>query len=81
MDEEAGAVIGIVTGAGMVNRVEGRRGFGTPAEALFEVCIECCPVLCAQKRSRWPSSADTDFVRCLRFLGFYATRLDYVRDE
>lgn len=37
LDAEAGAVIGIVTGAAFLNRVEGRRGFGTPAEVLFEV--------------------------------------------
>jgi hypothetical protein len=37
LDANTGSVVGIVTGAAMVNRVEGRRGFGTPAEALFEV--------------------------------------------
>ncbi|KAF8302596.1 hypothetical protein DL93DRAFT_2090554 [Clavulina sp. PMI_390] len=37
IDAETMSVIGIVTGDAMVNRVEGRRGFGTPAEALFEM--------------------------------------------
>lgn len=41
LDEGSGAVVGVVTGDVMVNRVEGRRGTGTPAEALFEVS-SCC---------------------------------------
>ncbi|KAF8320568.1 uncharacterized protein EI90DRAFT_3080647 [Cantharellus anzutake] len=37
IDEENGSVIGVITGHGMVNRIEGQRGFGTPAEAIYEM--------------------------------------------
>ncbi|KAF9505636.1 hypothetical protein BS47DRAFT_1306328 [Hydnum rufescens UP504] len=41
VDEESGAVIGMVTGHERSNRVEGHRGFGTPAEAIFHVSKSC----------------------------------------
>lgn len=37
MDEESGAVVGVVLGTQLVNNVEGVRGWGVPAEAIFEV--------------------------------------------
>lgn len=37
MDEESGAVIGVMLGTRMDNRVEGVRGWGVPSEAIFEV--------------------------------------------
>ena len=38
IDEESGSVVAVVTGHGTINRIEGHNGFGTPAEAIFEVC-------------------------------------------
>ncbi|KDQ19838.1 hypothetical protein BOTBODRAFT_379435 [Botryobasidium botryosum FD-172 SS1] len=37
VDETSGSVVGIVTGSRMNSHVEGLRGWGTPAEALFEL--------------------------------------------
>ncbi|KAI0048415.1 hypothetical protein FA95DRAFT_1490875 [Auriscalpium vulgare] len=37
VDEESGAVVGVMLGTRMDNRVEGVRGWGVPAEAIFEV--------------------------------------------
>ncbi|KAF9014944.1 hypothetical protein BDQ17DRAFT_1229107 [Cyathus striatus] len=37
IDEESGAVVGMVIGSRMDNRVEGVRGWGIPSEAIFEV--------------------------------------------
>ena len=37
IDEESGAVIGVMLGTRMDNRVEGVRGWGVPAEAIYEV--------------------------------------------
>ncbi|KAJ7107658.1 hypothetical protein C8R43DRAFT_905709 [Mycena crocata] len=37
VDEESGAVVGVVLGSRMDNRVEGIRGWGVPAEAVFEM--------------------------------------------
>ncbi|PFH50737.1 hypothetical protein AMATHDRAFT_144471 [Amanita thiersii Skay4041] len=37
VDEESGAVVGMVAGTRMDNRVEGLRGWGIPAEAIFEM--------------------------------------------
>lgn len=37
IDEESGSVVAIVTGHGTINRIEGNNGFGTPAEAIFEM--------------------------------------------
>ncbi|EKM60901.1 uncharacterized protein PHACADRAFT_247123 [Phanerochaete carnosa HHB-10118-sp] len=37
VDEESGAVVGIVLGSRMDNRVEGMRGWGVPAEMIYEV--------------------------------------------
>ncbi|OBZ79519.1 hypothetical protein A0H81_00585 [Grifola frondosa] len=37
VDEESGAVIGVMLGTQMVNRLEGVRGWGVPAETIFEM--------------------------------------------
>ncbi|ETW87484.1 hypothetical protein HETIRDRAFT_99831 [Heterobasidion irregulare TC 32-1] len=37
VDEETGAVVGVMLGTRMDNRVEGVRGWGVPAEAIFEM--------------------------------------------
>jgi len=37
IDEESGAVIGVMLGTQMDNRVEGLRGWGVPAETIFEM--------------------------------------------
>lgn len=37
VDEETGAVIGVVLGSQLQNRVEGVRGWGVPAETIFEM--------------------------------------------
>ena len=39
MDEESGSVIGVVLGAQLVNQVEGVKGWGVPAEMIFEVSL------------------------------------------
>jgi len=37
VDEESGAVVGVMLGTRMDNRVEGVRGWGIPAETIFEL--------------------------------------------
>ena len=37
VDENTGAVVGIMLGSRMDSSVEGVRGWGVPAEAIFEV--------------------------------------------
>ncbi|KAJ3479185.1 hypothetical protein NLI96_g9238 [Meripilus lineatus] len=37
VDEESGAVVGIMLGTRMDNRIEGVRGWGVPAETIFEM--------------------------------------------
>jgi len=37
VDEESGAVVGMMLGTRMDNRVEGMRGWGVPAETIFEM--------------------------------------------
>ncbi|TFY58636.1 hypothetical protein EVG20_g8073 [Dentipellis fragilis] len=37
IDEESGAVVGVMLGTRMDNRVEGVRGWGVPAEVIFEL--------------------------------------------
>ncbi|KAI0762804.1 hypothetical protein C8Q74DRAFT_1371790 [Fomes fomentarius] len=37
IDEESGSVIGVVLGTQLVNQVEGVRGWGVPAEMIFEM--------------------------------------------
>ncbi|KAF7306707.1 Aldehyde dehydrogenase [Mycena indigotica] len=37
VDEETGAVVGVILGTRMDSRVEGVRGWGTPSEAIFEM--------------------------------------------
>nr|VWP00596.1 MIT domain-containing protein [Ganoderma boninense] len=37
VDEESGSVIGVVLGTQLVNQVEGVKGWGVPAEMIFEV--------------------------------------------
>lgn len=39
VDEESGAVIGVIVGTRMDNRIEGVRGWGVPSETIFEVCV------------------------------------------
>lgn len=39
VDEESGAVVGVMLGTRMDNRVEGLRGWGVPSETIFEVCL------------------------------------------
>lgn len=41
IDEETGAVVGVMLGTRMDNRVEGLRGWGVPSESIFEV--SCVP--------------------------------------
>ncbi|KAJ3998448.1 hypothetical protein F5050DRAFT_1544675, partial [Lentinula boryana] len=40
IDEETGAVIGVMLGTRMDNRVEGTRGWGVPSETIFEVSLK-----------------------------------------
>lgn len=37
VDEESGAVVGVILGTRMDNRVEGVRGWGVPSETIFEM--------------------------------------------
>ena len=37
IDEESGSVIGVILGTQLVNQVEGVRGWGVPAEMIYEV--------------------------------------------
>lgn len=37
VDEESGAVVGVVLGTQLVNQLQGVRGWGVPAEMIFEV--------------------------------------------
>ncbi|KAI0321121.1 hypothetical protein OF83DRAFT_1101206 [Amylostereum chailletii] len=37
VDEDTGAVVGVVLGTRMDNRIEGTRGWGVPSEAIFEM--------------------------------------------
>lgn len=39
VDEESGAVVGVMLGTRMDNRVEGLRGWGVPSETIFEVSL------------------------------------------
>ena len=39
MDEESGSVIGVVLGTQLVNQIEGVKGWGVPAEMIFEVSL------------------------------------------
>lgn len=45
MDEESGAVVGVMVGTRMDNRVEGVRGWGRPAETIFEVSLTGTPAI------------------------------------
>lgn len=45
VDEESGAVIGVMLGTRMDNRVEGLRGWGVPSETIFEVSMRRNPVM------------------------------------
>lgn len=40
VDEESGAVVGVVLGTRMDNSVEGIRGWGVPSETIFEVRVQ-----------------------------------------
>lgn len=39
VDEESGAVVGLIRGSKLDNRHEGLRGWAVPAEAIYEVFI------------------------------------------
>ena len=39
VDEESGAVVGLIRGSKLDNRHEGLRGWAIPAEAIYEVFI------------------------------------------
>jgi hypothetical protein len=41
IDEESGAVVGIMLGTRMDSRIEGVRGWGVPSESIFEVSLAC----------------------------------------
>jgi len=43
IEEESGAVVGVMLGTRMDSRVEGVRGWGVPSEAIFEVVSASCP--------------------------------------
>jgi hypothetical protein len=43
VDEETGAVVGIMLGSRMNNRVEGVRGWGILSEVILEVCQNSIP--------------------------------------
>ena len=38
MDEESGAVVGVMVGTRMDSTIDGVRGWGRPAESIFEAC-------------------------------------------
>lgn len=38
VEEESGAVVGMMLGTQMRNRLEGLSGWGAPSELIFEVC-------------------------------------------
>jgi hypothetical protein len=40
VEESTGAVVGVILGTQMDNSIEGVRGWGVPAEAIFEVRAE-----------------------------------------
>ncbi|KAF8971582.1 hypothetical protein BDZ97DRAFT_1252714 [Flammula alnicola] len=62
IDEESGAVVGVMLGTRMDNRVEGVRGWGVPSESIFEVSESTC------RASTSSSGCLTTFkCRCLLF--------------
>ena len=46
IEEESGAVVGVMLGTRMDSRVEGVRGWGVPSEAIFEVDFASCCLYC-----------------------------------
>jgi hypothetical protein len=54
IDEETGAVVGVMLGTRMDNQVEGLRGWGVPAEMIYEVSLLdfCTPSLDLQAPDR-----------------------------
>jgi hypothetical protein len=44
IEEESGAVVGVMLGTRMDNRVEGTRGWGVPSEIIFEVGVLMTPL-------------------------------------
>jgi hypothetical protein len=44
VDENTGAVVGVMLGTRMDSSIDGVRGWGVPAEAIFEVRAERLPV-------------------------------------
>ncbi|KAF5368477.1 hypothetical protein D9758_002379 [Tetrapyrgos nigripes] len=49
IDEESGAVVGVMLGTRMDNRIEGLRGWGVPSETIFEVKMFSLPGLEGKK--------------------------------
>ena len=39
VDEDTGAVVGVILGSRMDSQLEGMRGWGVPSEAIFEVRV------------------------------------------
>jgi hypothetical protein len=39
IDERSGAVVGVVLGTMMDNKMQGLRGWGVPSETIFDVCL------------------------------------------
>ena len=43
IEEESGAVVGVMLGTRMDSRIEGVRGWGVPSESIFEVSLKLEP--------------------------------------
>lgn len=56
IDEETGAVVGMIVGTRMDNRIDGVRGWGRPAESIFEVSV------CSSSRRREWGDVFNDFL-------------------
>ncbi|KAJ3571342.1 hypothetical protein NP233_g3811 [Leucocoprinus birnbaumii] len=46
IEESSGAVVGVMLGSRMDNRIEGLRGWGVPSETIFEVAVDNSEALC-----------------------------------
>lgn len=40
IEEASGAVVGVILGSRMDNRIEGVKGWGVPSESIYEVFLE-----------------------------------------
>ncbi len=56
VDEESGAVVGVMLGSRMDSSAEGMRGWGVPAETIFEVSCDTVA-----------TPISFHFIRCLDF--------------